>query len=61
MSTKNPDKVLSKKSQDLDAVLELPKGVSAKFEAGSITVTGPLGKVTQDFSKIPVGVVISGL
>lgn len=54
------DKVTSKKSQELDVTLELPEGVNAKFEAGAITVTGPLGKVTQDFSKIPVDVVISG-
>lgn len=60
MSTKVSDKVLSKKSQDLDLSLELPKGVTAKFESGSITVNGPLGKVNQDFSKIPVDVLISG-
>ncbi len=60
MSTKTVQAPTSKKSQNLDAVLELPKGVSAKFEVGSITVTGPLGKVTQDFSKIPIDVVISG-
>ncbi|MGA2874804.1 MAG: 50S ribosomal protein L6 [Nitrososphaerales archaeon] len=60
MSTKTVQAPTAKKSQNLDAVLELPKGVNAKFEAGSITVTGPLGKVTQDFSKIPIDVVISG-
>jgi large subunit ribosomal protein L6 len=59
MSTKSVS-ASSKKVQNLDAVVELPKGVSAKFEAGSITVTGPLGKVIQDFSKIPVDVEISG-
>jgi large subunit ribosomal protein L6 len=59
MSTKS-ETSSSKKSQNFEAVLDLPKGVSAKFEAGSITVTGPLGKVALDFSKIPVDVVISG-
>ena len=50
---------LSKKRQDLDVGLELPKGVTSKFESGLLTVNGPLGKVTQDFSKIPVDIQIS--
>jgi large subunit ribosomal protein L6 len=47
-------KLLSKKSQNLDTSVELPEGVSAKYDDGSLTITGPLGKVKQDFSKIPV-------
>ena len=60
MSTETKKVVASKKSVTLDTSLDLPKGVSAKFENGSITVAGPLGKVTQDFSKIPVDIEISG-
>ena len=59
MSTK-VSQGISKKSQKLDSSLELPKGVSAKFESGYLTVTGPLGKVGQDFSKVPVSVEING-
>lgn len=51
---------ISKKSQKLDSSLELPKGVTAKFESDYLTVTGPLGKVGQDFSKVPVSVEING-
>ncbi len=52
--------MISKKSQNLEVSLDMPKGVSAKLQSGSVTVTGPLGKVTQDFSKIPVDIEISG-
>src|SRR5579872_7288550 len=50
----------SKKSQNLDTSLDVPNGVTAKFDAGKFTVTGPLGKVTQDFSRIPVDLEIKG-
>lgn len=57
MSTKNA--ITSKKHQNLDASVALPKGVSAKFDKGILSVQGPLGKVTQDFTKIPVDVQIT--
>ena len=60
MSTKSEGKPVSKKLQDLSTSLELPKGVSAKFENELLLVTGPLGKVQQEFSKIPVKVDING-
>jgi len=61
MSTSESDTdSLSKKSQNLDVEVELPEGVSAKFKDGQVTVTGPLGKVSQDFSKIPVDLEIKG-
>ncbi|MGI0091862.1 MAG: 50S ribosomal protein L6 [Nitrososphaerales archaeon] len=45
---------MSKKAQNLDVSLDLVKGVTAKYVSGLLTVAGPLGKVLQDFSKIPV-------
>jgi large subunit ribosomal protein L6 len=60
MSTKNEDKLVSKKSLNLDISVDLPKGVSAKFADGQITIVGPLGKVSQDFSKIPVDLEVKG-
>jgi large subunit ribosomal protein L6 len=60
MSIENEEKILSKKSQNLDVSVELPAGVSAKFGGGLMTVVGPLGKVSQDFSKIPVDLEIKG-
>jgi large subunit ribosomal protein L6 len=51
MSTEN---LVSKKRQDLDTAIELPKGVSAKYDSGQMSIKGPLGEVTQDFSKVPV-------
>src|ERR1700676_2517970 len=54
MSTKSMEKPVSKKSQNMDTSVELPKGVSAKYSDGSLLITGPLGKVNQDFSKIAV-------
>ena len=51
---------ISKKSQDLETSLELPKGVSATYDRGQVTVKGPLGRVIQDFSKIPVDLKIDG-
>ncbi|MDA4111138.1 MAG: 50S ribosomal protein L6 [Thaumarchaeota archaeon] len=59
MST-STKKLLSKKSQNLDTSVELPDGVSAKYDDGNLTITGPLGKVNQDFSKIPVDLEIKG-
>jgi large subunit ribosomal protein L6 len=50
----------TKKSQDLDSALDLPSGVTASYNEGLVTVKGPLGKVTQDFSKIPVDVKTDG-
>ena len=60
MSTSSEQRPVSKKSQNLDSEIELPEGVSAKFKDGQVTVTGPLGKVSQDFSKIPVDLEIKG-
>ena len=60
MSTEMQDRVVSKKNQNLDSEVELPDGVSASFKDGRVTVSGPLGKVTQDFSKIPVDLEIKG-
>lgn len=57
MSTK--DAVSSKKRLNLDALVSLPKGVSAKFDKGVLSVQGPLGRVAQNFTKIPVDVQIS--
>jgi len=51
---------VSKKSQNLDSHIDLPDGVTANFRDGRVTVTGPLGKVSQDFSKIPVDLEIKG-
>lgn len=60
MSTSTEERPRSKKSENLDTEVELPPGVSATFKGGQVTVTGPLGKVTQDFSKIPVDLEIKG-
>jgi len=61
MSTESThEKLVSKKSQDLDSEVELPDGVSANYKEGKVTVTGPLGNVSQDFSKIPVDLAIRG-
>lgn len=61
MSTSETKEVaVSKKLQNLDSEIDLPDGVSAKFKDGQVTVNGPLGKVTQNFSKIPVDLQISG-
>ena len=43
MSTETKKVVASKKNVTLDTSLDLPKGVSAKFENGSFTVAGALG------------------
>jgi large subunit ribosomal protein L6 len=59
MSTKSVEKSVSKKSQNLDTSVELPQGVSAKYSDGSLLVSGPLGKVIQDFSKIAVDLEIN--
>jgi len=60
MSTSSQEKQISKKSQNLDSEIVLPEGVSAKFKEGQVTITGPLGRVSQDFSKIPVDIEIKG-
>jgi large subunit ribosomal protein L6 len=60
MSTESAQKMMSKKSRDLDTFVELPQGVSARFDSGRLMVNGPLGQVSQDFSKIPVDLVIKG-
>ncbi len=45
---------VSKKRQTLVEEVTLPQGVSAELKDGIMTITGPLGKVSEDFSKIPV-------
>jgi large subunit ribosomal protein L6 len=61
MSTESQQKEgLSKKRQQLAESSSLPNGVSASFEKGILTVSGPLGKVREDFSKIPVSVKVDG-
>ncbi len=48
------EQTLSKKHIGAEAEVNLPEGVSATFADGNLLVTGPLGKVSQDFSKVPV-------
>jgi large subunit ribosomal protein L6 len=60
MSTESVAKSVSKKSQNMDTSVELPEGVIAKYSDGSLLITGPLGKVRQDFSKIAVDLEIQG-
>jgi large subunit ribosomal protein L6 len=48
------EQTLSKKHIGAEAEVDLPEGVSASFANGNLLVTGPLGKVSQDFSKVPV-------
>ncbi len=54
------EKQLSKKRLSQSISLDLPSGVTASFENEELIVNGPLGKVRQDFSKIPVGISIEG-
>ena len=54
MSTETLFTSVKKKKIELNEKIVLPKGVTGKFENGNLLVAGPLGKVTQDFSKIPV-------
>ena len=58
MSTE--EETLSKKNLRLALALDLPESVSAKFANETLTVEGPLGKVAQSFSKIPVTLGIEG-
>lgn len=60
MSIESEEKTISKKAQDLDTEIILPAGVSANYKDGQVLVMGPLGKVSQDFSKIPVDLTING-
>jgi large subunit ribosomal protein L6 len=58
MSTSQKQSQISKKSQRQSSLLELPADVTASFNGGKLTIRGPLGKVDQDFEKIPVGIKI---
>ncbi len=64
MSTKQErdvaDQRVSKKNQQLDISVLLADGVTAKLDKDRLLVKGPLGKVEQDFSKIPVSLKIDG-
>jgi large subunit ribosomal protein L6 len=51
---------ISKKNQAAELTVELPSGVTSSFSDGILLVTGPLGKVSQDFSKVPVALKIQG-
>ncbi len=59
MSTKQEQQI-SKKNQGQNISIDLPSGLSGSFQSGQLVITGPLGKVIQDFSKIPVGIKIEG-
>jgi large subunit ribosomal protein L6 len=59
MSTKQEQQVSRKKQGQIVSV-DLPSGLSASFQNGQLVISGPLGKVSQDFSKIPVGIKIDG-
>jgi large subunit ribosomal protein L6 len=50
----------SKKDQPLSVTTDLPEGVTAKLENEKLTITGKLGKVGQEFSKIPVSLKLQG-
>ncbi len=56
MSTNNTSSAKKQKNQQqIETLVSLPEGVSSKFEG-----EGPLGKVEQDFSKIPVELKLEG-
>jgi len=40
--------------------MALPEKVSAKMAGNVLTVKGPLGEVSRDFSKVPIGVKVTG-
>lgn len=50
----------SKKRIKQGLTLTLPEGVKGSITNEILTVSGKLGKNTQDFSKIPVGIKVSG-
>ncbi len=50
----------SKKNQLLEMTVPLAEGVTAKLQNDTLVIQGPLGKVEQDFSKIPVEVKVEG-
>jgi large subunit ribosomal protein L6 len=55
MSTRQEAALSTKrKSQSLE--IDLPEGISVSFAENKLVLKGPLGKVEQDFSKIPVAV-----
>ncbi|MGI0078782.1 MAG: hypothetical protein ACRECH_04090, partial [Nitrososphaerales archaeon] len=58
MSTKEGK--ISKKNQMLSVSVEFPEGVDASFTNNELTVSGPLGRVKQNFSKMPVDLRIQG-
>ena len=61
MSTRqDADQRVSKKNQQLDVSVLLADGVTAKLDKDRLLVKGPLGKVEQDFSKIPVSLKVDG-
>jgi large subunit ribosomal protein L6 len=48
------------KNRPAELSVALPEGVSSSYSSGSLTISGPLGKVTQSFSKVPASVQIEG-
>src|SRR5208283_1291234 len=64
MSTKQEqemvDQRVSKKNQQLDISVLLGDGVTAKLDKDKLLIKGPLGRVEQDFSKIPVSLKVDG-
>jgi large subunit ribosomal protein L6 len=62
MSTEqvNPEASLSKKRQKLELSMDVPSGLGAQYADEILTITGPLGKVIQDFTKIPVALTVDG-
>jgi large subunit ribosomal protein L6 len=58
MSTKG--KKAEKEKEEILAEVEIPEKVSVKIEDNMLEVSGPKGKVTKNFNKIPVTVSVEG-
>ena len=60
MSTKSKEKAREKEKEDIVGEVEIPDKVSAKIAENILEVSGPKGKVSKGFNKIPVTIAIEG-
>ena len=60
MATSTEGKVKAKEKEEIVGEVEIPDKINAKIDKNILEISGPKGKVSKDFNKIPVTITVDG-
>ena len=60
MATSTEGKMKAKEKEEIVGEVEIPDKINAKIDKNTLEISGPKGKVSKDFNKIPVTITVDG-